>query len=397
MLTALLSACARPAPTPVGMWDAVVTVRSFDVPFKFEITGDGDTIAGTFFDGEVRVPSTSATFDGEKLSIAFAQYGSRVDATFKGDQLEGFYDRGTRGRGYEFRATRASAAAPPAGDVPQISGEWRIPLEKPSNKGESAWRFLIRQDGPNVTGAIMRVDGDSGTLNGRFVNGTLVLSHFSGARPTRYDVTPQSDGSLALVEDGRTPLAAFRVDVAKAKGLPEPTDPRQYTTVRDPNEVFRFRFPDLSGAMVSESDDRFRGKVVIVSITGSWCPNCHDEAPFLSALYKSHHDRGLEIVALAFEEADQLKNPDRVRAFIKQFGITYPVLIAGTPDEASAKIPQAVNLSTFPATFVLGRDGRTKAVHAGYASKATGEFYRLEQAAFVEEIERLLAVPTPTM
>ena len=93
-------------------------------------------------------------------------------------------------------------------------------------------------------------------------------------------------------------------------------------------------------------------------MTGSWCPNCHDEAPFLASLYRSHRGRGLEIVALAFEEADQLKNPTRVRGFIKQFGLEYPFLLAGTPEQAAEKIPQAVNLTTFPATFVLGRDGR---------------------------------------
>jgi hypothetical protein len=76
---------------------------------------------------------------------------------------------------------------------------------------------------------------------------------------------------------------------------------------------------------------------------------------------------------------------------VKQYGITYPFLIAGTPEEADAKIPQAVNLNTFPAMFVLGRDGRVRATHAGYASKATGEYYVKEQQEFMKEIEALLA------
>ena len=111
----------------------------------------------------------------------------------------------------------------------------------------------------------------------------------------------------------------------------------------------------------------------------------------LSQLYRDYRPKGLEIVALTFEEADQLKNPDRVRGFIKQYGLTYPFLLAGEPEDAPAKIPQAVNLNTFPATFVLGRDGRVKAVHAGYASKATGDFYAKEQKEFLAEIDRLLA------
>ena len=384
-------ACSAPQPSPVGMWDAVVTVRGFEAPFKFQVLEDGETVAGSFFDGEIRVPSTSGSFEDGKLTLNFAQYGSRIDAVLQDDRLEGKYDRGTRGAGYEFKAVRAGTPAEPTGPVPSLAGEWRIPLEQESSKGEKAWRFLLTQNGPEVSGAIMRVDGDTGTLSGRFDNGRVVMGHFSGGRPTRLEVTPQPDGTLALFEDGRNKRTAIRAEEAKARALPEPTDPKKHTTVRDPKEVFRFHFPDLDGRMVSESDKRFQNKVVIVSITGSWCPNCHDEAPFLAELYRTHKDRGLEIVALAFEEADQLKNPDRVRGFINQFGITYPVLLAGTPDEAPAKIPQAVNLSTFPATFVLGRDGLTKAVHAGYASKATGEFYRQEQMAFVAEIERLLA------
>ena len=133
-----------------------------------------------------------------------------------------------------------------------------------------------------------------------------------------------------------------------------------------------------------------------MSVTGTWCPNCHDEAPFLAELYRTHHAKGLEIVALSFEEPEQLKDLSRVRGFIKKYGITYPFLIAGEPEQAAEKIPQAVNLNTFPATFVLGKDGRVKATHAGYASKATGEFYEKEQKAFVAEIDRLLAERAPS-
>ena len=74
---------------------------------------------------------------------------------------------------------------------------------------------------------------------------------------------------------------------------------------------------------------RFRGKVLLINITGSWCPNCHDEAPFLASLYDKYHAQGLEVVALSFEEADQLKNVTRLRAFIKEYGIKYTVLLGG--------------------------------------------------------------------
>jgi len=78
-------------------------------------------------------------------------------------------------------------------------------------------------------------------------------------------------------------------------------------------------------------------------------------------------------------------------AFIKNYDITYPFLIAGDTDHEAAALPQAVNLNTFPATFILGKDGRVRATHAGYASKATGPHYMEEQKEFLAELDRLLA------
>jgi len=63
----------------------------------------------------------------------------------------------------------------------------------------------------------------------------------------------------------------------------------------------------------------------------SWCPNCHDEAPFLEELYQKYHGLGLEVVALDFEPAEQIKSLSRARAFIKRYGIEYTYLIAGEP------------------------------------------------------------------
>jgi thiol-disulfide isomerase/thioredoxin len=178
--------------------------------------------------------------------------------------------------------------------------------------------------------------------------------------------------------------------VARAKGLPEPANYFTHTTVRDPNEVFTYSFPDIHGELVSNEDPRFKGKVVLAIVTGTWCPNCHDEARYLVELYKQYHDKGLEIVALDFEEADQQKSLTRVNAFIKQYGVPYTYLIAGTPDEMWDKVPQAVNLNTWPATLFIGRDGRVKATYSGFAGGASGVYHSELKDGFVSTIERLL-------
>jgi thiol-disulfide isomerase/thioredoxin len=100
-------------------------------------------------------------------------------------------------------------------------------------------------------------------------------------------------------------LVAYRTEVARAKGFAEPEDFATHTTMRDPNEVFTYKFPDLDGKIRSNEDSQFKNKVVIAIVTGTWCPNCHDEAQYLVEIYAKYHAQGLEIVALDFEEPEQ--------------------------------------------------------------------------------------------
>ncbi len=385
-----LAACGgTPDPPSLhGQWDATVVVNEIEIPFRFEIADNGERLQGTFFNGPLRITSTDGRFENDSLSLAFDQYASAIEATYSDGRLEGRYVRGTR-RAYPFAAQPASTAEPATADAPSIAGVWTIPTE--SSKGERAWRFIVRQSGAVVSGAILRVDGDTGNLTGAYRDGTFVMSHFSGARPLLLEVTLEDDGSLRLLQNRQRELTAVRSDSAAAAALPKPTDPSRHTTVADPDAPFRFSFPDLDGRIVTNEDPRFTGRVVVVNITGSWCPNCHDEAPFLAELYDTYRDLGLEMVGLAFEEADQLENPTRLRAFIEEYGLGYSFLLAGVPDDLSEKIPQAVNLNAFPTTFILGRDGRVRGVHAGFPSPASGAFYSEARDELTTLIEALLA------
>jgi thiol-disulfide isomerase/thioredoxin len=369
----------------------VVTAVGAEIPFRFEITGDDDHLAGSFIDGDPLVVSSGGGMDGDRLTLVFDEYATTLTATWKGDELTGMYDRGTRGPGYPFRATRAPATRPEVKDVPQIAGDWRILTGKTS--GERAWRFVVRQNGPEISAAILRVDGDTGTLTGRYDGSRFVLSHFTGTRPARYDVTVEPDGQLVVVENSKTRMTALRESDPRAASAPLPTNPAAHTSVKASGERFHFSFPALDGALVTDADPRFQGKVVLVNITGSWCPNCHDEAPFLGELYRTYHDRGLEIVGLAFEEAAQLKDPVRLKSFIARYKVAYPVLLVGTPDELAARLPQAENLDSFPTTFALGRDGRVREVRAGFAGRATGKLHDQVKREMTALVERLLDEP----
>src|SRR5579862_1146561 len=102
-------------------------------------------------------------------------------------------------------------------------------------------------------------------------------------------------------------------------------------------------------------------------------------------------DQGLEIVALDFEEPERQDDLARVHAFMKQYEVEYTYLIAGAPAEMWEMVPQAVNLNRWPATLFIGRDGRVKHIHAGFAAPASGDYNAQLKQEFTGEIEKLLA------
>jgi len=415
-----------------GSWDASLTSHEVVIPFRLDIAGSGPNLKGIFYDGFTPYDgTTSATFQDGELVLKVEHYLTTITATLKGGQLVGKMVSQSRDSTteYAFQATRHVDGTNTAADVPSIAGSWIIPLDSPSSKGEKAFRLIVQQHGAEVAASILRVDGDTGAYSGTFKDGKWVLSHFDGSRPGVIEVSQAKDGTLEILQTSARPqpaavpddastranqtvgstnttkadaqgvsdsryvskLAAYRADVAQAKGLPQPEDYDTHTSVRDPEEKFAFSFPDVHGKLVSNEDARFKGKVVLAIVTGTWCPNCHDEAQYLVQLDKKYRDKGLAIVALDFEEPEQQKSLERQRAFVKKYGVQYTYLIAGAPSDIGEKLPQLVNLNTWPATIFVGRDGLVKGVHSGFASPASGQFNSELQKDFAAKIEQLLA------
>jgi thiol-disulfide isomerase/thioredoxin len=385
-----------------GLWDAVIVAGGAEVPFRFEIATSGPQVHGYFFEGDRKIGSTLGSFAEGVLTLEWDFLNTTLELTQSGEQLTGTYrNNRPNARPQDVRMRRFKPV--PAGNdaPPQLAGTWemrRKAEEISAPRDTRTWHVFLRQAGAEVSGSILRIDGDTGTLEGSWRDGKLVLSHFAGERPTRFEATLNPDGTLDVTLNGNAHYLVARTGEARAKGIPEPPDPSRYTTVKDPTTPFHFAFPDLTGQMVADTDPRFRGKVVLLTIGGSWCPNCHDEAPFLGELHTDYQARGLEIVALMFEnDPDPKIYRPRVQAFIKRHGIKYPMLFAGTtnPTPTSKTIaealPQIVNFGAYPTTILLGRDGRVRNVHAGFASPATGEEHLKLKREMREIIERLLA------
>lgn len=418
VLGALLGA-ALPlsAQRPARHWAGIATVTNngdaitTPVPVELDLGAPqkNGSITGAFLNGDLRSPSSSGTLTGTHLKLQFHSFARTLEGDIHGDTFTGTFGGARIKKSYAVTLHRdrdgkpattfaaASRATSKKGST--INGAWEIALPAKSEKGEDAWTMTVepfRGDG-EIRAVIQRIDGDSGALFGRYdeAAGEYRVSRFGDFGATAYTLKPKPDGTLQVtnLRDPRESNIARRpADARKAKLAP-PTETTQQTTVTNPSEPLHFQGPNLTGQTVSSTDPDFKGKVIIVAIGGSWCPNCHDEAPLLVELYNKYHRRGLEVVDLSFEEDDQLKNPERLRAFVTKYNIPYTVLLMGTPDQLNEKLPQGKNLNSWPTSFFVGRDGLVKETHAGFSGPATGEAYTHLRGEMIALVEKLLAQP----
>jgi peroxiredoxin len=379
---------------PTGLWDATVTVGPLKVPFRMEFQGPADHLKGALLDGDNRIWSTQGSAEGGKLHLRWDFFDSDLNAEWKDGAWQGEYVRRTRAGLVRrpFTARPYQPAGEPGKAEASLAGHWILKADTASRG--NVMEAVFRQSGSEVTGTVQRIDGDFGVLGGKMAQKHAVLSHFDGIRATLMEISIEADGSLSGSINGRVRFTAVKADKAAALGIPQPPDPSRFTSVKDPAAPFAFRFQDLNGNWVANTDERFHNKVVLVTLTGSWCPNCHDEAPVLADLYRRFHGKGLEVVALGFEYTGEVeRDREQLRAFSRRHDLPYTILLAGTTEEGEVerKLPQIKSFGAFPTTFFLGRDGRVRAVHAGFAGPANPEEHKRLVGETQELVEHLLA------
>ena len=116
--------------------------------------------------------------------------------------------------------------------------------------------------------------------------------------------------------------------------------------------------PDFSldlfdGSEVSLSD--LRGQVVVLNFWASWCNPCRQEAPDLQEMWEMFEGRGVMFLGLSYKDAE-----DASRAFIQEFGITYP-----NGADPRGKIGRSYGVTAVPETFVIDAEGKVAWIKVG--------------------------------
>ena len=387
-LAGLLAGAAPTPPSPAGEWRAALDLAGGELRFGLRVTGSGPALRGELCNGSRCQSLSGVRVEGDSVLLEIADYAASIAAVRRGDSLVGAYRNvGNRGpRVIPFRAAPGTWETDPA--PARWIGRWDATYY--GDWGTSPRVFELRNNAAGLEGTIISNSGDYGHFAGQVKGDSFALAHFDGSFVYLLTGMLEGDTLRGLFHAGlrtQTPWVAVRS--SGKPHLKRPTD----VTAADTTAPFRFAFPDLDGRMVTERDPRFRGKVVMVDVFGTWCPTCHDAAPVLVRLHRKYHARGLEIVGLAYEvTGDSAVDGRQLRRYREKFGLPFSILLAGVNDtEAAAEtLPQLQGFTAFPTTIFLGRDGRVRRVHAGFYGPATGAQHGRLIEEFEREIERLL-------
>jgi peroxiredoxin len=381
----------------MGTYRAVLQLPAGELPFGFDLEPEGSGVVGYLLNGKERVKLTEVTVAGPHLDIRMPGYENRLSADAKGGELVGEVVLSKSGAkeqhipfhaqlGQDFRFFDKPAAA-----SLDVSGRWSVKFTDDEGKPEAAvGEFTQSQDA--VSGTFLAETGDHRYLAGQVKGDELYLSTFDGAHAFLYKARLTADGALS--GDFWVGTAYHEHWTGRRDANAALPDAYSLTAMRAGDKRFDFAFPDLDGKTVTSKDPAFQGKVMIVALAGSWCPNCHDEAAFLEPLYREYRAKGVEIVSLQFEHfGDFPRAAEATRRFRQHYGIEYTTLIAGisNKDEAAKKLPMLDRFYAFPTTVFVDRKGEVRKIHTGFSGPATGDHYTQFVGEVRATLDRLLA------
>jgi len=384
---------AAPASHFAGIWRGTITIRdTIEIPFNLEISNSGEVF---FLNAEERFQSENIRLRNDSLYMPLDQFNNELAFRIVSkDRLQGVLRAQDRkGRQLPAKAEKGKAYRFPERNIPasgNISGVYQAVFTMPSGEKRRSVAILD-QRGKKLSGTFMKISGDSRYLEGIVEGNRFYLSAFIGDSPAYFTGTFDSRKTLSGEQIGSITKQHFTASPDTNAALP---DAYALTHLNEGYHSLDFSFPDLHGNMVSLKDPRYKGKVVILAITGTWCPNCLDEAAFLSPWYKENAHRGVEIISLHYEiRSDTAFVRKALNRFRERFDITYDQVFAGISNGDSVKrsLPALKTFLSFPTTIFIDKKGNVAKIHTGYSGPATGKFYEEFKKEFNGEVDRLLA------
>lgn len=400
VITIALAACGKKTDTPdtlkTGMWRATIEIQGQQLPFNFELAKDnhgGYDIYLRNADERLLLDEVNTTADS--VNIGLHIFDANIKAAIKGDTLQGEFIKNyekdynipfTAVYGQHFRFEKANDQK----EVPDFSGKYAVTFTHEFDTTKAVGIF--KQQGDSVTGTFLTPTGDYRYLQGNVVNGLMQLSTFDGNHAYIFRATKKEDGSLTgEFISGKNHMEFWEGIKDENASLP---DPESLTYLKPGYERIEFRFPDVNGNPVTLNDEKYKNKVVILQMFGTWCPNCMDETMFLSPWYNENKKRGVEVIGLAYERKPDFDYASgRVKKMIDKLKVNYDFVIAGTNDKAQAAetLPMLNKIVAFPTTIFIGKDGKVKKIHTGFSGPGTGFYYEQGIQKFNETVNELLS------
>lgn len=377
----------------IGLWLGMLQLPGVVLPFHFSIEPRNGAQVLIIHNAEERIICDEITSSGDSVFVRLPLYDSEI--RFKADTsaLSGVWVN--RGRktptSIPFHADKGIKERFPgsqsAGNNERLSGKWETWFD--AGQPDSSLAIGLFRSGPEnqVYGTFMTETGDHRFLEGQLIGDSLKLSVFDGSHAWLYLAKVEGERMQGVFFSGNHYQATFHARRNDAISL------------RDPSSITRFeggvgfRLPDCDSNLISNTDTRYRKKVIVHQIMGTWCPNCMDESLFLDSVYTARREEGLEVIGFAFERsAEFTKAMPGLKRTINRLGLHYPVVYAGQADKARLKevFPGMQEFISYPTTIITNREGQVVYVHAGFSGPATGEAWQEYQRKFSAILDRLL-------
>ena len=270
-----------------------------------------------------------------------------------------------------------------------LAARWKVQFEK--DDVPSVGLFQVAEDG-TATGSFLTTLGDYRYLAGHFDGEKLVLQTYDGAHLFYF--------SAAFTDDQWTDGHFYSGNHYHTTWSAAPAEPWDSSValaqLNPPADSLFVRLVDAEGKTYNRTLVPTEGRVTVLDVLGTWCPNCNDEARFMAPFHQQYRENGLEVVSLMFEHFDDAAiAAEQVRLFRTKHGIEYDTLIAGISDktEAGKALPSLSAVLAFPTTIFIDRGGRVREIHTGFTGPGTGEHYVRLQEEFHDLVSGLLAEP----